>query len=203
MGEEFFHYPLIMICNEAPAAAAKLPEGYRFQYYKNGMAEDWCRIQYQAGAFDSMKAAEALFEREFAPHQKLLKERMLFILPAETSEDPAGTASLWIGDDFGEKRDRLHWLAVAPSHQGKGLAKALVAELIACYREKGLGKGIYLTTQTESYKAINIYRQFAFEPSLAAIRKNAPEGQAFDEEQSRKAWQMTEKILSDYKASSK
>ena len=118
-----------------------LPAVYRFCLYRAGLEQDWASLQ----AF--------LKDRELASRQ------CLFVID-ENSDDVVATASLWYGDHFGERHARIHWVTVATSHQGRGLAKALLSHLLEQHREQS-SDWLYLTTQTWSYKAIGLYRRFS------------------------------------------
>jgi ribosomal protein S18 acetylase RimI-like enzyme len=55
---------------------------------------------------------------------------------------------------------QLHWVAIVPAHQGKGLAKPMVAAVL-----KRLAQDYdeaFLTTQTSSWRAVAMYRHFGF-----------------------------------------
>lgn len=68
--------------------------------------------------------------------------------------------------NISEKHCRVHWVAVNEEHQNKGIAKALITKILDIYHELGYKDYIYLTTQTWSYAAINIYLGFGFKPYL-------------------------------------
>lgn len=97
-------------------------------------------------------------------------ERMLFIV--DDRDNVIGTGCVWGGKMFGKELQRLHWIAVSPKHQGKGIAKALVSKLFDLYNELGYSGYIYLTSQTWSYKALNIYMRFGFKPYLGEKPQN-------------------------------
>lgn len=172
-----------------------LPAGYRFSFYQDGYEEDWARIQFALGQTASYEDALALFWREFGPIREQLYRRSLFVI------DPAGRvaaiASLWPGEDYGETRQRLHWVAVDPAHQGRGIAKALLTRVMELYGELGYYGFIYLVSQTWSYKALGIYREFGFVPYMGPC----PAGWDSNgyEERTRRAWAMIEEKLADYR----
>ena len=66
----------------------------------------------------------------------------------------------------GEERGRVHWVAIEPRFQGRGLAKPLLGAVMA--RLAHVHRTAYLTTQTTSYRAINLYLDFGFVPYLLA-----------------------------------
>ena len=60
---------------------------------------------------------------------------------------------------------RVHWVAIVPDHQGKGLAKPLLTAI--CNRLVEIGHDrAYLTTNTVRLPAINLYLAYGFEPEI-------------------------------------
>jgi len=186
-----------------------LPSGYRFCFYEPGLEKEWAELECAAGEFTAASLAAERFQREFIdrthfPSTLSLSERMVFVLDTKTTV--VGTAALWEGGVFGETRHRLHWLAVHPRHQGKGLAKAVMTKLFEMYNELGLSGSVYLTTQTWSYRAVNIYLGFGFQPYRGKAPKNwkpnpalgYPESENF-EKKSEEAWLLIQEKISQYR----
>lgn len=139
-----------------------LADGYTFKFYEPGMEEEFCRLQCLIGGVDSIGDGQDIFMREFSGDLEMLKSRMIFVI-AENG-DCVGTACLWWGSHLGDKIPRVHWMCVHPAHQNKGISKALLTRFFDLHNELGLGPYIYLVTQTWSYKAINVYTEFGFNP---------------------------------------
>ena len=144
--------------------ACPLPEGYRVRNFESGDEHNWANIEAAAGEFNGDKQmALQRFQREFMPHPRELERRCLFLVGA--GGRAIGTATAWYNDDFkGGSYGRLHFVAIHPEYQGRGLGKALVGA--ACRKMAGWHTKAYLTSQTTSYIAINIYLGYAFEPCL-------------------------------------
>lgn len=144
-----------------PIPEHKLAPGFSFHDYEPGNEADWCRIETSVGEFEHEDKAWEYFKGEFAPYPEELKRRMIFV------RDPRGelvaTSTAWWNDKGERKVPILHWVAVAPSAQGKGIGKAIVSEAIKRKVALEGDEDLYLSTQTWSYKAINIYRQAGFE----------------------------------------
>ena len=67
-----------------------------------------------------------LFRREFGGGDAHLPARQLFVCDATGRE--VGTATAWFNDDDrGLHWGRIHWVAISPDCQGRGLGRALVA----------------------------------------------------------------------------
>lgn len=140
-----------------------LPEGYTLRTYEAGMEKDWAALQVSVEQMETEEQALAQFNEEFLPDLDTFKKRSAFIYGPDGKLAASGI--LWYGYHFGSpRRTRLHWVAVAPEEQGKGLCKALMTILMDVYHVCGKTHGIYLVSQTWSYKALNIYRQFGFKP---------------------------------------
>lgn len=176
-----------------------LPEGYAPRTYEPGlgMEEDWARLQVSVEHFPTMDEARARFQTELAPDEKTLAKRGIFIYAPDGGL--AASALLWYGALFGRTLARVHWVAVAPEHQGKGLCKAAMTRLMDLYHECGLAGGIYLTSQTWSYKALGIYRQFGFKPYTGPCPSGwQPTTDDFEQE-THDAWKLIDQKLSQYR----
>ncbi len=172
-----------------------LPAGCRFCLYRAGLEQDWARLQAESGQVDSHDAAAAIFRQEFLKDRDLASRQCLFVID-ENSDDVVATASLWYGDHFGERHARIHWVTVATSHQGRGLAKALLSHLLEQHREQS-SDWLYLTTQTWSYKAIGLYRRFGFIPYRGPKPVNWKGSEADYDRDTTWAWDLIEQKIAD------
>ena len=137
-----------------------LPEGFRFVYYASGDEKEWARIETSVLEFKSEMDALLYFQREFMSRLSELPFRCLFI-ETEGGEKVA-TASAW-WTYTGIRRDPIvHWVAVKPEYQGRGLGKAVTAQVIRRMLEIEGDRAFYLGTQTWSHKAVGIYKQCGF-----------------------------------------
>ena len=78
---------------------------------------------------------------------------------------PVGTASAWYKNDHrGLDNGLIHWVAVRPNYQGKGLGKAVLAcalEKLSLWHERAM-----LGTQSKRLPAIALYLDIGFLPDL-------------------------------------
>ena len=138
-----------------------LPEGYKFTFFTDGSEEDWARIETSVDEFDSVFEALLFFKEEFIPYKEELYRRCLFI---ETEDGKKiATSTAWWSFVEDERRAWLHWVSVDKDYQGLGLGKAIVSKVTKLLEEIEGDVDFYLSTQTWSYKAINIYKQFGYE----------------------------------------
>lgn len=189
-------YSVIMVCDCPANISAPLPKGYAFTLFHPGMEQDWCRIQCSVEHLADMDAALKAFNSEFAPQPQLLCRRMLFV--CDEANRAVATACLWKGRDLGRPMERVHWVATIPGSQGKGLAKALIGKLMDIYCTENCTNGIYLTTQTYSYKAIGLYRKFGFKPYLGPKPEHFRTQGGSYEDETRAAWQIIDGKLDRY-----
>lgn len=175
----------------------ELPDGFTIVGYQPGFETEWAKLMFEVDQTDTLKEAEVLFAKEFLSRPSLLPKQCLFVL-SKTGEIVAA-ASLWHGEHFGKTFQRIHFVATKPEYQGKGLIKALLTRLLDLYNEMGFRNFIYLTSQTWSYKAINLYSKFGFKPYKAEKPLNwKPD--TF-EETNQLAWNIIERKINEYKKS--
>jgi len=146
-----------------------VPDGFSVRPYTPGDELAWVRIQSAADAYNVIVAE--LFRAQFGDDTVELGRR-LFML-----EDPAGTAigtaAAWFGGSHrGPSVGRVHWVAIHPAHQGRGLAKPLLSRV--CHTLRALGhERAFLTTSTARVPAVGLYLSFGFVPEIAGDREAA------------------------------
>ena len=147
-----------------PGSASReyaLPEGYSFRMYTPGMEYDWIRIQDNAD--DYIKVDQALFEEEFGQHQEELPSRMVLLVHGT---DLIGTATAWLDDINGDPvTGRLHWVAIVPEYQGKGLAVPLTYFTLSLFPALNSSR-VYLLTNAVRIPAISLYLKIGFKPVI-------------------------------------
>lgn len=139
-----------------------LPKGYSFRWYQPGDETLWVEIYEKAEEY--IKIDEALFWKEFGEDKPGLQQRMCFIL--DKNQQGIGTAATWFNSDYnGGDSGRVHWVAIIPAAQGKGLSKPLMTAVMQ--RMKKLGHlRAYLVTSSARIPAINLYLKFGFVPEI-------------------------------------
>lgn len=157
-----------------------VPDGYRIRTFKKGDETLWAQIETRAGEFKNEGAALTRFNEEFGAFGEQL-EKYCFFMEDMGAKLAVGTAMGWFGrTESTLGTGRLHWVGIRNDYQGKKLAKPLIAKageiLYHNYDQS------YLTTQTTSYKAINIYLEMGFQPTI-------------DGERDVRAWNIIERVL--------
>ncbi len=139
-----------------------LPAPYTLRPYRPGDVDTWVRVHREAEEHHPI--TPALFHHEFGQNDPPLVQRQLFLCEGNGTE--IGTATAWWHPSYrGACHGRIHWVAIIPRAQGRGLGRPLISAL--CHRLVKLGHDrAYLTTETVRRPAIHLYRQFGFVPEI-------------------------------------
>jgi GNAT superfamily N-acetyltransferase len=146
-----------------------LPEGFALRTYRPGDEQAWVDIHVDADRWNRITLET--FWKEFGADPAPLAGRQFYLCDAAGL--PVGTATGWFNHDYyGAAWGRIHWVALRPSHHGRGLSRPLLAA--ACWRMRELGHDkAYLVTSTARIPAINLYRSFGFEPEIRCPQDEA------------------------------
>jgi GNAT superfamily N-acetyltransferase len=144
-----------------------LPTDYSARWFHPGDDRIWQHIQSVSDKLNDITAR--LFHEQFGSDIDALRQRQCYLLDVSGTE--IGTATAWFDDDYeGARYGRLHWVAIVPEMQGRGLAKPLLT--ILCNRLKALGhRRAYLNTSSSRIAAIGLYLQFGFTPALSSAEE--------------------------------
>ena len=153
------------------------PTGYSIRWYQPGDEKSWCRIHLLADKYTDVTLD--LHEKEFGRNTQVLTKRQCFLV--DSKGESIGTASAWFDEHGEQSLGRVHWIAIVPMEQGKGLAKPLLKTVCNKLKELGHPKA-HLTTQTVRIPAINLYLKFGFVPAI-------------DSDRDRKIWRQLSKHL--------
>jgi ribosomal protein S18 acetylase RimI-like enzyme len=139
----------------------ELSPGFTLRLFHSGDEAHWLRIHQAADRIQPI--SPNLFANQFGSDPGLLADRQFYLLAPDGKV--IGTATAWFNDDFqGRRFGRLHWVAIVPEYQGRGLSKPLLSAV--CHRLRELGHDCaYLTTNAARQAAINLYRSFGFVPT--------------------------------------
>ena len=143
----------------------ELPEGFSFRMYRPGDEADWLAVHRRADRYDERIVYEPeTFEREFARNVEALRQRQYYL--CEASGQAIGTATAWFDNNYrGKVYGRVHWVAIVPEFQGRGLAKPLLTAVCNRLRELGHVRAC-LGTYSARTPAINLYLKFGFVPEI-------------------------------------
>lgn len=136
----------------------ELPEGFSLRFYEPGYENAWVDIHKKSDA--SIEYSVEQFRKEFEGEPELLQRRQFYL--CDISQRPIGTATSWFQKDyFGLDYGLVHWVAIEPEYQGKGLAKPLMTAVCMKLRELGHVRS-RLATSTARLPAVNLYLKFGF-----------------------------------------
>ncbi|NND07813.1 MAG: GNAT family N-acetyltransferase [Saprospiraceae bacterium] len=175
--------PLVMTIEDIDRSAISysLPVGLTISNYENGDEDHWSGLQATTDSFDSDRAALAHFNESFGEEKIDLKNRCYFLHSMD--QKYIGTAMAWMAEEpFDMQYGRLHWVVIHPRYRGLGLGKVLIRytmQQLLRYTDK-----FYLTSQTSSLTAIDIYLDLGFRPLV----RNSLD---------REAWELVKKSLKD------
>lgn len=144
------NYNLFMVCEKPNEGAFReLPDGYTVKPCGRGQVELWANT-----AVEKQHVPYVLdyYKRVYAKNEEEFFRRCLLLWDSEGR--PAGTCLTWPA--YG-KVNTLGWFRVLPGHEGRGLGRALLTEIL-----KDAPMPIYLHTQPTSVRAIKLYSDMGF-----------------------------------------
>lgn len=152
-----------MILDPVPVIPAfLLPSYLRLRMYRPGDECHWLHIHHLADTFQEVTLEH--FEVEFFYATEELPRRQFYL--ETTAGDVIGTGTAWFDPQYkGGHFGRIHWVAIVPEYQGRGLAKPLMTALLNRHHELGEDR-VYLTTSTARLPAICLYLKFGFIPDI-------------------------------------
>jgi GNAT superfamily N-acetyltransferase len=134
------------------------PPGFELRWYEPGDELLWVRLQ--APFYDPGAVNLELFRKQYGSDEVELRHRMCFLVAP--AGETVGTATAWSCDGYrGPEWGRVHWVAVAGEHQGRGLGKVLLSAVFRRLAQLGHTRA-YLTTSRERPNAVDLYRFFGF-----------------------------------------
>lgn len=129
---------------------------FAIREYRLGDELAWTAIQTAADRYNTI--TPTLFFREFGKNPTEHARRVFF---AAHNEQLIGTSTAWWGASQNDEWGRVHWVAVLPEWQGKGVGRNLL--IATCHRLRELGHTkAFLTTSAVRVEALRLYRSIGF-----------------------------------------
>jgi len=150
---------MVMVCDDLNGMPeAVLPPGIILDTWRAGDDAEWLRIHLLSDFYNDF--THETFHRQYGHDDREWARRLLFL---RVIDGPTiGTAGAWFNDAWrGESWGRLHWVAIIPAYQGRGLARPLVGAALQRIRDLGHTRA-YLTTNSVRPLAIRLYETFGF-----------------------------------------
>ncbi len=155
-----------------------VPKGFAIRNYRPGEGHIWTRIQRAAEPYINID--DGLFFREFKRDLLAMEDRSFF-LTTDAGEEIGTITAWWQPDMDGKNWGQIHWVAIHPDYQGRGLSKPMMS--VAMTRLKRSHKRCFLDTSTVRIPAIKRYLDFGFTPDFSR------------ENNSREAWTEVASVL--------
>ena len=139
----------------------------------------WTDVQREAEEHFAIR--DDLFRREFGDDERAITARCFFVVGPR--QQAVGTISGWMGGrgDATENWGRIHWVAVRPAYQGRGLGRAALDFVLRRLVKLGHERA-WLATSTGRLPALKLYLDAGFVPDL-------------DPPGAREAWQVVRAAL--------
>ena len=135
-----------------------LPAPFRLRMFGPGDAHTWVAVQRESDTLNAIN--HELFNREFGSDLAAMPERCFFL--CNEKGESIGTATAWYVEDEGETIGLVHWVAIVPAYQGRGLAKPLLT--VVMNRLAKHHTRARLSTDTPRLVAVKVYLDFGFVP---------------------------------------
>ena len=138
----------------------ELPGPYSLRLYEVGDKANWVAIHELSD--DLQIVTPATFDKSFDGDEAGLKQRQYYL--CDGSGAAVGTATAWYDDPA---IGRVHWVAIVPGHQGRGLSKPLLSAVCNRLRQLGHTHAV-LGSNTARVAAIGLYLKFGFRPVISS-----------------------------------
>lgn len=149
---------VFMMCEHLDRSAlATMPAGYSIRSMQPDELDVWKAFPFDtsAEAAEHERFMDDFFADVYRPRSDEFFEATTFVCDSDGA--PIATCAIWKA--YGELT-AVHWFKVRPSHEGRGIGRALLSHLL-----RPLPAGdypVYLHTQPGSYRAIKLYSDFGF-----------------------------------------
>jgi len=138
-----------------------LPEGFLLRDFRDGDEQAWIDIHIPSDRHHQFDLK--CYRGEFGDDRDDIRRRQIFL--CEAAGRPIGTVTAWFDAARGPAWGRIHWVAIEPPWQGRGLSKPMLAAACRRLRDLGHSRGV-LTTQTVRPRAVGLYLRFGFVPEI-------------------------------------
>ena len=163
-------YNLFMCCREPNReAAAKLPDGYKFDLCRPNELDIWKRFPFdrEVDADSYYGYMTEYFDNVYGANTDEFYRRCLFVRSSDGT--PVATGFVWRA--YG-RVNTLHWIKTRRDCENLGIGRALLTRLLIDTSDE---YPICLHTQPSSFRAIKLYSDFGFEfitDDVVGSRKN-------------------------------
>lgn len=157
------HYELLLERKLDGIVEYPLPDGYHFEFYKDGNRDDWIEIEQSAKEFSRYDEGLTAWKRYYLGRENELYNRMVFVVNSQGEKVATATAFYDINGKDKSGAGWLHWVAVKRAYQGKGLSKPLITYVFNVMKALGYNHA-KIPTQTNTWIAVKVYLDLGFRP---------------------------------------
>lgn len=157
-----YHELLMVYHDTSKYQEDTLPNGFHYEFYKQGDEEEWAMIHIKSGEFMSMEEGLKTFHDFYDSFIEELPKRLFFVVNQEGKKVATATISLLTQPEYGYSAV-ADWFAIKKEYQGMKLSKPMINHFIKLAHELG-HKKLLLHTQTHTWLAAKLYLDFGFEP---------------------------------------
>ena len=148
-----------------------LPPLYSLRAFASRDLGAWTAIQAAADRYNVITTS--LFEAAFGVDPSAHRDRIF--IACDEDGAAVGTVAAWFGEGENRAAGRVHWVAVLPEHQGRGLGRALVCHSVNRLIELG-HTDAYLTTSAARLAALHLYDACGFRARIESREDRAAWG---------------------------
>jgi len=148
----------------------EVPAPFILRTYQSDDEQAWLEIHKKADPYNTFD--EESFYKGFGHDKKLWHENQYYV--CDENNRPIGTATAWSvkKDEHPKPQGLVHWVALDPEYQGKGLSKPLMSAVCNRLKERNFHCA-YLNTSSGRLPAVALYLAFGFVPYLRKPEERA------------------------------
>jgi len=135
-----------------------VPRGYSWRRYRRGDAKAW--VEMVGRTICPYTEEKFLVELRDGPYFD--RKRLFFIVHKQTGR-PVATACAGVASRHTRRHGYVHFVAVLPEYQGKGLGKAIMRVVLRSFARRGFSDAILHTDDCRK-PALKLYLDLGFVP---------------------------------------
>ncbi|KEO75412.1 GNAT family N-acetyltransferase [Anditalea andensis] len=151
-------YNIFMMCDQLNKnALTELSSDYYFRNCRPNELEKWKAFPFDSETIPSEYEdfMNEIIKDSYSVEMETFYKNTIFICNNE--DKPVATCSHWKAYS---KFNSIHWLKTLKTHEGQGLGRAILSEIMRKFSTKDYP--IYIHTQPGSFRAIKLYSDFGF-----------------------------------------
>ncbi len=157
-----YHELLMTLDDTSKYGSYELPNGFSYEFYKEGDINEWVNIHILSGEFMKESHGVEIFHDFYDSFIDELSKRCFFVV--NEKGEKVGTATISKLEKLQYGYDAVvDWFAIKKEYQGYHLSKPMINRFIKLANDLGHNK-LLLHTQTHTWLAAKLYLDLGFEP---------------------------------------